>query len=128
MLSAFASGARILNEPRYREIAERAATELLRTLRPDRQLHHSYKDGQRSPHAFAADYAFLAAGLLDLFEVTSEPGWLERAIELMNDLEHGHLDTEHGGYYLTATDHERLIAREKPGYDGAIPSANPSQR
>ena len=33
-------------------------------------------------------------------------------------------DAERGGYYLTAIDHEAMLAREKPLTDGAEPSGN----
>jgi uncharacterized protein YyaL (SSP411 family) len=33
-------------------------------------------------------------------------------------------DTNHGGFFFTSHDHERLIHRPKPGYDNATPSGN----
>jgi uncharacterized protein YyaL (SSP411 family) len=33
-------------------------------------------------------------------------------------------DNEHGGFFLTGKDSEKLIARTKPGIDGAVPSGN----
>jgi hypothetical protein len=37
-------------------------------------------------------------------------------------------DKEHGGYFMTSHDHESLLAREKPAYDGgAEPSGNSVQ-
>jgi hypothetical protein len=33
-------------------------------------------------------------------------------------------DPENGGFFMTADDHEALIAREKPAFDGALPSGN----
>ena len=33
-------------------------------------------------------------------------------------------DSEQGGYFMTASDGEQLIARPKETYDGAIPSGN----
>jgi hypothetical protein len=33
-------------------------------------------------------------------------------------------DQTNGGFFMTADDHENMIAREKPGYDGALPSGN----
>jgi len=36
-------------------------------------------------------------------------------------------DKQHGGYFMTSGDHESLLAREKPAYDGAEPSGNSVQ-
>jgi uncharacterized protein len=60
--------------------------------------------------------------LLDLFESTGNPRWLEEAIILGEVLEADFADPEHGGWFMTAADGEALIAREKPQYDGAEPS------
>ena len=68
-------------------------------------------------------YAFLIAGLLDLYETTSELNWLDAAIELQARLDRHHADGA-GGYFMTSDDHETLLAREKPAYDGAEPSGN----
>jgi uncharacterized protein YyaL (SSP411 family) len=35
-----------------------------------------------------------------------------------------HGDEKAGGYFFTATDHEKLFARSKDQYDGAQPSGN----
>ncbi len=124
MISAFARGAFVLDESKYQTAAENAATFLLDNLRAGGRLKHSYKDGKLTTNAFAEDYAFFAAGLIDLLQVSSDPKWLSEAIGLMNALEKHHADPRRGGYFLTADDHEKLLAREKPSYDGAIPSAN----
>jgi hypothetical protein len=91
-------------------------------------LGRSYKDG-RAPHAgFLDDHAFLAAGLLDLFEATatereggSELRWFEEARKLADETERAFADPA-GGWFMTGATHEALIARERPAYDGAEPS------
>jgi hypothetical protein len=69
------------------------------------------------------DYAFLIAGLLDLYEATFEPRWLAAALELQAYLDEHFLDPDAGGYFATAAPGE-LLARAKPTYDGALPSGN----
>jgi uncharacterized protein YyaL (SSP411 family) len=73
------------------------------------------------------DYAFLVAGLLDLHEATGEPRWLREAIALDGVLAAHFEDAQAGGFFMTSDDHEELLAREKPGYDGAEPSGNSVQ-
>ncbi|MFO0761051.1 MAG: hypothetical protein U0359_31525 [Byssovorax sp.] len=74
--------------------------------------------------AFADDWVILAGALLDVFELTADPAWLSDAITLMEETERGFADPAHGGYFLTADHHEKLLLRDKPDYDGPIPSAS----
>jgi len=123
MISAFAVGSQVLGEPRYAEIASKAAGFVLAELRSEGRLHRTWRDGTAKQDAFLDDYAFLIAGLIDLYQATSEPRWLSEAISLQKVLDQGYWD-EAGGYFLTGADHETLLAREKPTWDGAEPSGN----
>ena len=120
-ISALAVGGRMFAEPRFVEAAARAAAYLLDRMRPAGRLARSAKDGRTGVAGFLDDYAFTCAGLIDLFEATFEPRWLREAIALADDVERLFADPA-GGWFMTAADHERLIAREKPAYDGAEPS------
>ena len=111
----------MFDEPRYVDAAARAATHLLDKMRPDGRLARSAKDGRVGAAGFLDDYAFACAGLIDLFEATFEPRWLREAITLAGEAERLFADPA-GGWFMTAADHEKLIAREKPAYDGAEPS------
>jgi uncharacterized protein YyaL (SSP411 family) len=124
MISSYARVALALGEERYLRAATRAADFVLRNLRRDGRLLRSYKDGRARHNAYLDDYAFLAAGLLDLFEATGERRWLEEAIALDAVLEAQYEDRIGGGFFMTSADHEVLLAREKPAYDGAEPSGN----
>ena len=124
MISAHAQAALVLGEQGYARAAARAAGFILKELRRDGRLLRSYKDGQATHRAYLEDYAFLIAGLIDLFEATGERRWLEEAIALDGTLERHHEDEESGGFFLTSDDHEELLAREKPDHDGAVPSGN----
>jgi uncharacterized protein YyaL (SSP411 family) len=122
MISGLAVAGRILGEPRYVSAAERAAKFVLTSLRgSDGGLRRSFKDGRAQHAAFLDDHAFVAAGLIDLFEATWEPRWLVQAIELAHAVERLFADPQ-GGWFMASREHETLIAREKPAYDGAEPS------
>src|SRR5262249_47460852 len=118
-ISAHAQAALILGEARYAARAEWAAAFLLQNLRRHGRLLRSYKDGKAQHNAYLDDYAFLIAGFLDLYEATGTPRWLEEAIGLDRVLEKHYEDAANGGFFATSDDHERLLAREKPNYDGA---------
>jgi uncharacterized protein YyaL (SSP411 family) len=70
------------------------------------------------------DYAFLAAGLVDLFEATQDARWLREAIALEDVLASEFADDAGGGFFLTAADGEAPLARLKLAHDGAVPSGN----
>ncbi len=126
-ISAYARAGLVLDDSRYVRRAGRAARFLLETLYQDGRLYRTYMDGKGKTEGFLDDYAFLIAGLLDLYEAGSDLGWLEKAIELDAILEDRFEDGSQGGYFLTADDHEELLVREKPSYDGAEPSGNSVQ-
>jgi uncharacterized protein len=127
MIGAHAQAALALGDPRYAEKAARAARFVLTRMRQDGRLLRSYENGQARHTGYLDDYAFLISGLLDLYEATGQPDWLREAVGLDATLEKAYEDKEHGGYFMTSDDHEALLAREKPAYDGAEPSGNSVQ-
>jgi len=126
MISALARAARVLGEQRYADAASETARFLLGTMRDDGYLLRSYRDGRPGPEAFLEDYAFVIAGMLDLFEATGDTQWFEAALELDGILAR-HYEDESGGYFRTGDRQKALLAREKPAHDGAEPSGNSVQ-
>jgi len=124
MISAYAQAGLILGNSGYINRALKAAQLICDKLYVDGRLSRSYKDGQAKYNAYLDDYAFLTAGLLDLYEATSDPQWLQKAIELDRVLATFYEDKKNGGFFMTSSDHETLLAREKPNHDGAEPSGN----
>ena len=124
MISAYAQAGLLLNDPRLTSRAVKAAEFIFDKLYTDGRLLRSYKDGQAKHNAYLDDYAFLTAGLLDLYEASHDLEWLKKAIELDRVLAKFYEDKKNGGFFMTSSDHEKLLAREKPNYDGAEPSGN----
>ncbi|HEY2731757.1 MAG TPA: thioredoxin domain-containing protein [Polyangia bacterium] len=131
MISGFAVAGRLLDEPRYVAAASRAASFVLEQMRAPtpstsaggpRLLARSFKDGRPGSAGFLDDYAFVVAGLLDLYEAGFERRFLEAALALADETERLFADEKRGGWFMTSGDHEALFAREKPAYDGAEPS------
>jgi len=123
MISAYAQAAFAFSEPAYAEAAGKAARYILDEMRIDGRLQRSSLKGVASGEGYLDDYAFLIAGLMDLYEATGEIDWLEQAIALDRVLA-DYFANPPGGYYLTADDHEGLIVRQQPAYDSAEPSGN----
>jgi hypothetical protein len=123
MIAAFARAGFHLNEPRYVDAARRAADFCWENLWQEGRLHRSFKDGRARFQANLGDYAFLMSGMMEVYQACFDPLYLGRAKELAdNTLEH-FWDDGAGGFFFVADDHEKLLARSKEAYDGAIPAA-----
>ncbi|HEY5512767.1 MAG TPA: thioredoxin domain-containing protein, partial [Geomonas sp.] len=123
-ISAFARAGLVLADPGAIDQARSTARFLLESMIAGGRLAHSHQEGEAKGEGFLDDYAFFIAGLLDLFEVTGEAHWLERSLELAAVVQDEFGDQASGGYFMTGSRHEELIAREIPAYDGAVPSGN----
>ncbi|WP_026842047.1 thioredoxin domain-containing protein [Citrifermentans bremense] len=123
-ISAFARGGLVLNDPALLDAARGAANFILESMMSQERLCHSYQEGEAKGEGFLDDYAFFIAGLIDLFEATGELPWHKHALELAQQVQEQFEDSEAGGYFMTGPHHEELISREKPAYDGVIPSGN----
>ena len=124
MISAFARAGLAFDNPDYTARAASAARFILDHLYENLRLFRSYKDNIARHNAYLEDYAFFIAALLDLYEADHDIKWLEKAMELDDVLKVFYEDKNNGGFFMTSSDHENLIAREKPCYDSAIPSGN----
>jgi uncharacterized protein YyaL (SSP411 family) len=121
-ISALAFGGRVLGERRHVDAAARAAAFVLERMVKGGRLQRSWLAGEAGVPAFLDDHAFVAQGLIDLYEATFELRWLEAALDLAERAEALFGDAAGGGWFTTAADHERLLVREKPTHDGAEPS------
>jgi uncharacterized protein YyaL (SSP411 family) len=107
--------------------AVRCAEFILRELRDaDGRLLRTYNDGEAKIGAYLEDYAFLLEALIALFEATCEERWLTHATSLADELIARFSDPERGGFFSTAVDGERLIARRKELEDSPIPAGGSS--
>jgi uncharacterized protein YyaL (SSP411 family) len=124
MMASFAEAGVILSRPDYADAARRNAEFLLSNLRRDGSLLRTWKDGRAKFNAYLEDYAFLAEGLLTLFETTGEFRWLSETLALTDRMIEEFWDDEGGGFYFTGKSHESLIVRAKDYFDNATPSGN----
>jgi len=124
MLAAFAEAAAVFQSDDYLEIAKRNADFLLTELRPNGRLLRTWKNGQAKLDAYIEDFANLADGLLELFQVSGELRYLREARSLIDTMIDEFWDKENGGFYFTSNDHEALIVRNKDITDNATPSGN----
>ncbi|MFT4092969.1 MAG: thioredoxin domain-containing protein [Niabella sp.] len=86
-------------------------------------LNHVWKNGQAKYPAFLDDYAYLVQALLELYKITAETTYLQKAnVYCKAVIEH--FSEPEGYFYYTPKGQEDVIVRKKEVYDGAIPSGN----
>jgi len=125
MIGAFAEGYRVLGETRYRAAAERAAQFIEDQLTNEEGgLLRTWRNGTARFPAYLEDYAYLAEGLVDLYEATGRASYLQRVEELARRITRDFSDTEGGAFYSTTEAHGTPIMRYRDGTDGATPAPN----
>jgi uncharacterized protein YyaL (SSP411 family) len=124
MIAAMAAGYRAHHDPRYLDAARRAAALIMEKLWDGRALKRSYKDGVARFNAYLEDYGLLAGAMIDLYEASLDSNYLGQARTLADAILDRFVDRDQGGFFFTSNDHERLIARTKPAFDGSTPSGN----
>ncbi len=127
MLRSFAEAGATLGQPEYLHVAAKNARFLLENLRPQGRLLRTYREGRvgaygRTPLlGYLEDYAFVADGLLALYEATFELRWLAEARVLVDEMIELFWDESAGAFYDTGSDHEALVVRPRDVFDNAQP-------
>jgi uncharacterized protein YyaL (SSP411 family) len=124
-LAALAEAARRLASSSLLQAAERLGAFLLGELStPDGRLFRSWRNGQAAVPGYLEDYADVAHGLYELHVATGDLRWLEESNRLARLAVELFADDERGGFFMTAHDAERLVARKKDLDDNPVPSGN----
>ena len=121
-LGAFARGFQVLGEARYLDAALALAGFLKREMGPGRGLWRTWRQGRGHIDGFLEDYGAVASGLVDLYEACFDPAWLRWAGDLAETMRERFEDPGQG--FFGSPDTGDLLFRQKPLYDGALPSGN----
>jgi len=125
MIAALGKAAQVLQDRKYSEAAAKTIKFIFTNLKSkDGRLLARYRDGEAKFNGYLDDYAFLMWGLIEQYEATFDPSYLEQSIELHHQMKEYFWDKENGGFFFSGNDAEDLIARPKEIYDGAMPSGN----
>jgi uncharacterized protein YyaL (SSP411 family) len=125
MIAAMARGGAVLRDDKYVAAAARAAERALDKMRTeDGTLAHVLRGGGSRIPGFLDDQAFMAWGLIELFQAAQDPRWLREAIDLVKAMDKRFWDDGAGGYFQTAEGQPDVVRRRKDIYDGALPSGN----
>jgi hypothetical protein len=121
MISAFARGARALDDPSLAAAATRAAEFVWTHLRDaaDGTLKRRWRDGEAAFAGQLDDHAYFAYGLIDLYRATLDVVWLERAIAMAEALMTTFADDAGGGLFESPAGDPHVAVRLKSDFDGA---------
>ncbi|TNE91652.1 MAG: thioredoxin domain-containing protein [Deltaproteobacteria bacterium] len=126
-IRALALAGRVFDEPRYTEAAERTAGALWERQVREGRLARVWTHGGAAHDGQLTDYAFVAAGLVELFESTGDKRWLERAMALDDVIGEHFVDAKTGGYFESPDDGEGFpggapLTRKRSGADSSLPA------
>jgi uncharacterized protein YyaL (SSP411 family) len=125
MVSSLVSAYKVTDNADYLDFAKKTIKFIENHLSYDRnRLKHTYKDGISKINGYLDDYSYYINALLDVFEVSCNPFYFQRAIQYMDSLITHFWDEKEKSFFFTADDQEQLILRTKNFYDLAIPSGN----
>lgn len=122
---AMARAGQILGDEKYREAAENAQRFIEENMTDsNNRLYLRFSDGDAAYAAQLEDYAVYSLSLIELYSLTFNPYFLSQAVLRAKQMIEYFEDKNGGGYYISASDAERLIVRLKESFDGAVPSGN----
>jgi uncharacterized protein YyaL (SSP411 family) len=124
-LAALAEAGRRLERPDWLEAARAVADFLLGPLsEDDGRLLRTYRAGQAKTTGFLEDYADVANGLYELYVATGDRRYLDESLRLARLAVELFADRDRGGFFLSPSDGEQLVARGKVFDDHPTPSGN----
>jgi uncharacterized protein YyaL (SSP411 family) len=125
VIGALARGAAILQDPDYLETAARTASFIREHLYDDenRTLMRRYRNGTAGLAGQLDDYAFLVAGLLELYQASLDSRWLEWSKEL-TETQMALFWNEEDFFFYDSVEDPTIKVRMREGHDGAEPSGN----
>ena len=127
MVAALADVGAVLERSDYVAAARACADFLLAELRaPDGRVLRSWTEAGAHRSGFLDDHAYLVEALVVLYEATFDPRYFTAAREVADVMIAHFADEANGGFYETADDHERLLARRKDLADTPTPAGNSS--
>jgi hypothetical protein len=127
-LGALAEAGAVFGEPAWVLAARRVADFIAdHCYEVDADGHRHLRHRWTAEHgagipAFGEDVAYLAQGLISLYEADHDARWLEWAAEVAADADQRFRDDD-GTYFTTPDDGEQLVARPRELLDNAVPSA-----
>ena len=125
MIRGYVDAFRAFNNQSYLDAALKNADFIVNNqIQQDGGLYHNYKDGKSTINGYLEDYALIIAAFIDLYQVTFDANWLEKAKQLTDYTTAHFLDGESQMYYFTSDLNPDLISRRIEIQDGVNPASN----
>ncbi len=125
MIGSFAKAYQTLNDKKYLTAAQKSALFVKEKLDKNGKLLRRYREGSAEHTATLDDYAYLIAGLIDLYESDFNSEWIQWALNLQKRQDDYLWDEEEdGGYYFAEENAHSLPVRKKEFMDNARPNSN----
>lgn len=112
----------ILNDKNMINHAIKCADFLISNVYVDKTLYHRYYDKEVGIDGFLDDYAFLIAGLFELYKTTLNEKYLKIAIQLCEETIEKFFDEKTKSFVITYSD--ELPLKPKEFLDSSYPSGN----
>ena len=125
MLKGYADAYRVFKEDKFLVSAKKNANFLIdKQLQDNGQLWHSYKNGKSTINAYLEDYAAVIEAFINMYQITTEQEWLNKA-KLIADYVHTNFyDDVSGLYFFTSEQDKALVTRNIESADNVIPASN----
>lgn len=125
MISGYIDAYKALQDTTFLEAAIKNSNFIKdKLLKPDGNLHRSYKNGTSSINGYLEDYAFVIEAYIKLYEVTFNLEWLKVSKDLMDYCISQFHDPDSGLFYFTSKKDQPLITRSYELSDNVIPASN----
>lgn len=125
MIASLSYAGAVFKKDFYIKKAKEAGDFILNNLMDtDGNLLSIHINGESYNQGFLEDYSFFVFGLLNLYEVTKEEVYLEKAKDLTEDMLEIFGEESHKGLFFYNHKIEELVLNPKEIYDGVTPSGN----
>lgn len=124
MITALAKAGRAFQKPDYTKIAEDTMTFMEDNLMEKERVMSYFSENNAKCSGCLHDYAYLLWAYIELYNTTLSLPYLKKAQKLADSMIDLFWDHEHGGFFYTGHDSEKLFARQKEILDSTLPSGN----
>ena len=125
MISGYVDAYKAFNDEIFLNEAIESAEFIYKSLtKNDGGLFHNYVNGKSKVNGYLEDYATIIQASLDLYEITLNQKWIERALKLSEYVIKNFSNDDSALFYFTSKKDEELITRTIEFRDNVIPSSN----
>ena len=125
MISGYVEAYKAFNDEIFLNEAIQAGNFIYSSLiKKDGGLFHNYVNEKSKINGYLEDYATVIQASLDLYEITLDQKWIEKALNLSKYVLNNFSNNQSALFYFTSKNDENLISRTIEFRDNVIPSSN----